>query len=55
MINVYYGGSDRDKDRFMFDMIMKRLPTDTILLVPDQFTLQAERNAFEYMKSDTLL
>ena len=55
MINVYYGGSDRDKDRFMFDMIMKRLPADTILLVPDQFTLQAERNAFEYMKSDTLL
>ena len=55
MINVYYGGSDRDKDRFMFDMIMKQLPADTILLVPDQFTLQAERNAFEYMKSDTLL
>lgn len=55
MINVYYGGSDRDKDRFMFDMIMKQMPADTILLVPDQFTLQAERNAFEYMKSDTLL
>ncbi len=55
MINVYYGGADRNKDRFMFDMIMKQLPTDTILLVPDQFTLQAERNAFEYMKSDTLL
>ncbi len=55
MINVYYGGADRNKDRFMFDMIMKQLPADTILLVPDQFTLQAERNAFEYMKSDTLL
>ncbi len=55
MINVYYGGADRDKDKFMFDMIMKQLPADTILLVPDQFTLQAERNAFEYMKSDTLL
>ncbi len=55
MINVYYGGSDRDKDRFMFDMIKRQMPADTALLVPDQFTLQAERNAFEYMNVDTLL
>lgn len=55
MINVYCSGADRDKDRFMFDRIMQRLPADVILLVPDQFTLQAERNAFEYMNTDTLL
>lgn len=55
MINVYYGAADRDRDRFLFDMIGELMPEDTILLVPDQFTLQAERNAFEYMNTDTLL
>lgn len=55
MINVYYGGSNRDKDRFMFDMIKRQMPANTVLLVPDQFTLQAERNAFEYMNVDALL
>ena len=55
MIHVYYGAADRDRDRFLFDMIGDSMPADTILLVPDQFTLQAERNAFEYMNTDTLL
>lgn len=55
MINIYYGTAETDKDRFLFDRIADRMPADTILLVPDQFTLQAERNAFTYINTDTLL
>ncbi len=55
MVHVYYGTAEYDKDRFLFDSIAAGMPSDTILLVPDQFTLQAERNAFEYMNTDTLL
>lgn len=55
MIQVFYGSAEYDKDRFLFDNIAMRMPRDIILIVPDQFTLQAERNAFEYMNTDTLL
>lgn len=55
MINVYYGRTDRDMDRFLYGAIAERMPQDTILLVPDQFTLQAERDAFSYMNAEALL
>ncbi|MBR2779046.1 MAG: PD-(D/E)XK nuclease family protein [Firmicutes bacterium] len=55
MINVYYGRSDRDMDRFLYSRIAERMPLNTILLVPDQFTLQAERDAFSYMNAEALL
>ena len=45
MLKIYFGREDLNKDKFIFDNIKGR----TILLVPDQFTLQAERNAFFYM------
>jgi ATP-dependent helicase/nuclease subunit B len=45
MLNIYYGRENLDKDRFIFE----RISGKTILLVPDQFTLQAERNAFDYL------
>ena len=53
-INIYYGAANRDKDRFMFDSIAAVMPSDTILLVPDQYTLQAERNALKYLNASTL-
>ena len=59
MLKLYYG---RDKDRFLFDQIRKAMEQDGIdgqgqagrggkllLVVPDQFTLQAEQNAFEQL------
>ncbi len=55
MIRVWYGSSDRDMDIFLYRHIADQLPADTILLVPDQFTLQAERDAFSYMNADALL
>ena len=55
MLTVYFGDADKDKDRFIFDSIASVMPSDVFLLVPDQFTLQAERNAFQYMNADALL
>lgn len=51
MLNIYYGRENIDKDRFIFDSVSGR----TLLLVPDQFTLQAERNAFNYLGVNGLM
>lgn len=55
MVNVYYGTSGPALDSFMYGRIAGCMPKDTILLVPDQYTLQAERDAFRYMNADALL
>lgn len=57
MLKLYYGRECLDKDRFLFDRVGKTMeemaqgrPLKKILLVvPDQFTLQAEQNAFAYL------
>jgi len=54
MLNIYTGREDIDKQRYMFARIRAQ---DTeaerrrgiFLIVPDQFTLEAERSAFTYM------
>ncbi len=51
MLHLYYGRESIDKDRFIYDRIKAR----TILLVPDQFTLEAERDAFFYLKKKSLI
>jgi len=45
MLKLYYGRENLRKDKFIFDSIRGR----TLLLVPDQFTLQTERDAFTYL------
>ena len=45
MLKIYYGRENLRKDKFIFDSIQGK----TLLLVPDQFTLQAERDAFFYL------
>ncbi|MBE6032255.1 MAG: hypothetical protein E7224_03580 [Clostridiales bacterium] len=59
MLNLYFGRDNLNKDQFLFDTIenqLEALPKSTyrkiFLLVPDQFTLQAERNAFACLKTD---
>lgn len=44
MLQIYYGRQCVDKDRYIFENIKG----ETLLIVPDQFTLQAERDAFFY-------
>ena len=46
MLNIYYGDALTDKEAFLFDHIDSG--RKTILLVPDQFSLQAERDALRY-------
>ena len=58
MLHIYYGRENLDKDRFLFHRIAEELSRDRrkiLLLVPDQFTLQAERNAFTYLGVDGLM
>lgn len=51
MLHIFYGRENMDKDRFLFDSIKGK----TLLLVPDQFTLQAERDAFFYLGAKGLM
>lgn len=64
MINLYYGRENLNKEQFLFDEIKAQLAEirlkkgaceKILLLVPDQFTLQAERNAFDYLKIPGML
>ncbi|MBK5262912.1 MAG: hypothetical protein JJE17_10155, partial [Peptostreptococcaceae bacterium] len=45
MLNIYYGRESLNKEKFIFDNINKK----TLLLVPDQFTLEAEQRAFSVL------
>jgi len=45
MLNIYYGRESINKEKFIFDHINKK----TLLLVPDQFTLEAEQRAFSVL------
>jgi ATP-dependent helicase/nuclease subunit B len=57
MIRIHYGRECVDKEAFLFGEIARTLssigedgkPERVFLLVPDQYTLQAERNALTYL------
>jgi len=63
MLHIYYGRENLDKEKFMFDKIAGELglpearacDRKVLLLVPDQYTLQAERNAFAYLGVEGLM
>ena len=48
MLNIYCAGESVDKEKFIFEEIKKE-EGNTILIVPDQFSAQSERNAFFYL------
>ena len=63
MLHIYYGRESLDKEKFIFDMIRQKRDggldagdgtkpetVRTILLVPDQYTLEAEQQAFRYLQ-----
>lgn len=51
MINIYYGRESMDKTKFMFSKMGKK----AILIVPDQYTLQAERDALKYLNVEGIM
>ena len=52
MLKIYYADALTDREKFIFDRIDPA--KKTILLVPDQFSLQAEQDALQYCGSALL-
>ena len=51
MLNIYYGRENIEKEKFLFDSICG----PALILVPDQFTLETEQLAFDYLKTEGLM
>ncbi|MBQ8151779.1 MAG: hypothetical protein IJ070_03330, partial [Firmicutes bacterium] len=54
MLNIYYGNESIDKERFIFEKIAEK-GGRTLIIVPDQFSAQTERNAFFYLGKKSLM
>ena len=46
MLNIFYAGESCDKETFIFDRIDP--DEETIIIVPDQASLQMERDALDF-------
>lgn len=58
MLNIYYGRESIDKEKFIYQTIAKRgYGTDkrTLVVVPDQYTLEAEKLAFRHLGVESLM
>jgi ATP-dependent helicase/nuclease subunit B len=53
MLQVHVGRERLNKEKFIFDRI-RETPGQVLLVVPDQYALQAERDAFFYLQKPTL-
>lgn len=51
MLNIYFGSQHTDREKFIF----KNIKGKALLIVPDQFSLQAERDAFFYLKKKSFM
>ncbi|MBE6030593.1 MAG: hypothetical protein E7225_03225 [Clostridiales bacterium] len=51
MLRIYYGRENVDKAKFIFENAGK----DAIILVPDQFTLEAEKEAIRYLDAPGIM
>lgn len=54
MIKIHYGRENLDKNKFIFDNV-KKDSGEVILLVPEQYTLQAEKEAFFYLEAKGMM
>ncbi len=58
MLNIYYGRENTDKEAFMYGEIRKQgygPGSRVIVIVPDQYTLEAERQAFRHLDVTALV
>ncbi|MBO5666606.1 MAG: exodeoxyribonuclease V subunit gamma, partial [Firmicutes bacterium] len=64
MLHIYYGREQIDKEQFLYSSVKDSLlriregrsaAERILVIVPDQFTLQAEQNALEYLQEPGLL
>lgn len=54
MLNIYFGRESIDKERFMYETIANK-GGRTLVIVPDQYTLEGEKQAFRLMKATSLI
>ena len=54
MLNIFYGRESADKEKYIYEDI-KGKQGRTIVIVPDQYTLEAEKRAFELLDTKGLL
>ena len=58
MLNIFFGRESVDKVKFIYEMIKERgfsAASPVLVLVPDQYTLEAERRAFSVIGKDALI
>lgn len=51
MLKIYYGRENLNKEKFIFENVHGK----TFVMVPDQYTLEAERQAFRYLGISSLM
>lgn len=54
MLNIFYGRESIDKERFIYEKIGER-QARTLVIVPDQYTLEAEKQAFRLLHAQGLM
>lgn len=50
MLNIFYGRESIDKEKFIYENIGKN-PGKTLVIVPDQYSLEAEKQAFRLLRT----
>ncbi len=53
-MNIFYGRENIDKFKFLFNQVGTN-NSNTYIIVPEQFTLEAEKSAFEHMQTKSLM
>ncbi len=53
-MNIFYGRENLDKMKFLFSQV-KIQGTKTYIIVPEQFTLEAEKEAFKHLETQALM
>ena len=54
MLTIYYGRENIDKEKFIYEKIAET-PGKTLVIVPDQYTLEGEKQAFRLLRTQGLL
>ncbi len=54
MLQIFYGRESIEKEKFIYEEI-GRNPGRTLVLVPDQYTLEAEKQAFSFLQTESML
>ncbi|WP_338547554.1 PD-(D/E)XK nuclease family protein [Emergencia sp. JLR.KK010] len=54
MLQIFYGRESIEKEKFIYEDIQKN-PGRTIVIVPDQYTLEAEKQAFLFLHAESMM